>query len=107
MKIDYEYFKGILFVRIKGNLMNNNSCKFSDYLIGTIQKQGIRYLVYNLYDLKNIDETGIKSLELGAKAVADNNGMAYICEVPNHLENKLVNIDKVINELQAVELLNI
>lgn len=106
MRIDYEYFKGILFVRIKGELTIKTSYRLKEYLMDIIKIHGIRYLVYNLFDLKSLDNEGIKSMESIVKAIEMNKGIAYMCEVPKQFENK-ININNVSNEIGAIEILNI
>ena len=109
MKVDYEYLKGILFVRLKGKLNKHNSDELENYLIPVILRKGIKYIVFNLYDLASIDNRGIHVLETGLRAVEANNGTAYMCEVPNNLNELLsvTKINKVISELKAIELFNI
>lgn len=109
LEINYEYIKGVLFVRVNGKLTKNNSYKLRNYLPNVIMKHGIKYMVYNFYNLEDIDETGVNTLLCGIKAIEDNKGNVYMCEVPKKLENKLnkININNSLNELSVVELFNI
>ena len=101
LRINSEYVKGILFVRIEGNLNRRNSYKLKNYLIPAILKHRIKFLVYNLYNLNDIDMVGKKALEQSA--------MALICEVPPKLNEffQNVNITKTSNELTAIKTINI
>ena len=46
LKINLEYRKGILFVRLKGNLNKNTAPKFMEYTLPIIEDYGIKYMVY-------------------------------------------------------------
>ena len=109
LKIDSEYSKGILFVRIKGNLNRTTSPKLNNFLIPAILKHKIKYLVYNLYNLDNIDNTGVRALEKCSKAIKANHGLSLICEIPKNLEINLKNItiEKTSNELTAINRVSI
>ncbi len=109
LKINSEYRKGILFVRIKGNLNRRTSCKLNNFLIPAILKHKIKYLVYNLYNLDNIDNIGINALEKSARAIEVNHGISLICEIPENLEANFKNMDikTTANELTAIKLINI
>ena len=108
-KINLEYVKGILFVRLKGNLNKKTSQKIYNYLVPVIMKYGIKYIVYNLYELETIDDMGIKSFNYTKSAVQSNQGIIYICELPESLKNEFVatDIDIIKNELSAMELIKL
>ncbi len=105
LKIDSEYSKGILFVRIKGNLNRRTSFKLNNFLVPAILKHKIKYLVYNLYNLDNIDNIGLNALEKGSRAIKANQGLSLICEIPKTLEEsfKNIKIEKTLNELTAIK----
>lgn len=109
LKINSEYVKGILFVRIEGNLNRRNSYQLNNYLIPVILKHRIKFLVYNLYNLENIDMVGKSALEKCAKAIDANKGTSLICEVPEKLELDFnnINILQTTNELTAIKEMNI
>ncbi len=105
LKIDSEYSKGILFVRLKGNLNRRTSFKLNNFLVPAILKHKIKYLVYNLYNLDNIDNIGLNALEKGSRAISANQGLSLICEIPKTLEEnfKNIKIEKTLNELTAIK----
>ena len=109
LKLDLEYIKGILFIRLKGELTRKTSYKLNNYLIPIIKAYGIKYIVYNLYELKKLDENGITSLKKSALAILNNHGIIYLCEIPINLEKKLNSVffTKVLNETKAIELCNL
>lgn len=109
LKIDSEYVKGILFVRIKGNLNRHTAAKLNNFLLPAILKHKIKFLVYNLYNLDNIDYIGVRALEKCSKAINANNGLSLICEIPQSLELGLKNlkIERTLNELTAINRVSI
>lgn len=99
-----EYRKGILFIRLKGNLTKNTYKSLNSYLLPVIKNQGIKYIVYNLGNVSVIDNFGTKSIEAGIMAVKRNHGNGLICNSRN-LFNPCFKI--VDNELSALETLTI
>ena len=48
LKMDMEYSKGILFVRLDGFLNRKTTYKINKYLLAILLDNKIKYLVYNL-----------------------------------------------------------
>lgn len=109
LKMDLEYSKGILFVRLEGQLNRNTSYKINNYLIPVILKHKIRYLVYNLYNLQDIDETGIDAFLNTKEAIKNNKGIICLCEVSNKLNKKIskLKIIKTESELTAFDIIEV
>ena len=107
LKINSEYIKGILFVRIDGNLNRRNSHKLNNFLVPAVLKHKIKFLVYNLYNLNNIDIVGKDALLKGARAIDANNGISLMCEVPNNLDLNDLDINRTKNELTAIDMIKI
>lgn len=96
LKINMEYRKGILFVRLKGWLNEITINDFDKVLTDFIQKQGIKYIVFNLQKLERMDIYGKRGLVKILKMVKDNQGLGYLCgkriindECFNYLDNEL------------------
>ena len=62
LKMNLEYDKGILFVRLDGVLNRSTSYKVNNYLVPVLLKHKIKYLVYNFYFLEDIDDNGLDAL---------------------------------------------
>lgn len=109
LKMDLEYNKGILFVRLEGNLTRRSSYKLNNYLVPVILKHKIKYLVYNMYLLEGIDESGLDALLNTKCAIRTNKGKICLCEVSESLEKsmKRLRIKKTANELTALELIEV
>jgi anti-anti-sigma factor len=108
-KLELEYKNGILFARLKGILNRKNSYKINNYLVPVILKHKIKYLVYNFYNLEDIDEDGIDALLNSEEAIKTNKGVMYICEVNKRLERKLKHFRarKFDNELTCMKLIEV
>lgn len=109
LKMDLEYNKGILFVRLEGNLTRRSSYKLNNYLVPVILKHKIKYLVYNMYLLDGIDESGLDALLNTKCAIRSNKGKICLCEVSKELDKamKRLRIKKTANELTALELIEV
>ena len=109
LKMDMEYSKGILFVRLDGALNRKTTYKINNCLLTIIVKYKVKYLVYNLYNLTDIDEDGVDALLNTKDAIKQNDGLIYICEVSKML-NKAINklrIKKIDNELVAYKVIEV
>ncbi len=107
--MDLEYNKGILFARLSGNLSKKGSYKLNNYLVPVLLKHKIKYLVYNLYDLDDIDESGLDALLNTKCAIKANKGKIFICEVPKEFNKEIrkLRIKETSSELTALSLINV
>lgn len=107
--MDLEFNQGILFARLDGKLNRSTSYKINNYLIPVLLKHKIKYLVFNLYQLKNIDETGLDALLNAKYAIKNNKGLIYLCEVNKTLNKQIhkLHIRKTKSELSALKLLEV
>lgn len=107
--MDLEYNKGILFARLRGNLSRKGSYKLNNYLVPVILKHKIKFLVYNLFDLTDIDESGLDALLNTKCAIKANKGKIFLCEVPKELNKDIrkLRIKETTNELTALELMQV
>jgi anti-anti-sigma factor len=107
--MDLEYRKGVLFVRLDGNLTRKNTYKLNNYLTPVLLKHRIKFLVYNLFSVLTVDESGIDSLLRTKHAIKNNHGSIYLCEVPKHLkkEVKRLRIKETDSELSALDILKV
>jgi len=100
-----EYNKGILFVRLKGNLNHELSYKINTHLVPKILKQKIKYLVFNLYEVNDVDSFGLDALLNTKCAIRANKGKICLCEVSKKLSKIMSNIkmQNVENEVKAFD----
>ncbi len=109
LKVDMEYDKGILYVRLKGVLERKVCYKINNYIVPAVLKHRIKYLVFNLLELKDIDESGLDSLLNTKCAIRTNKGKICLCEVSDSLSVKIKRLRMKVasNELAANRLINI
>lgn len=109
LKIDMEYEKGILYVRLKGSLERKVCYKINNYVVPVILKHKIKYLVFNLFELKDLDESGLDALLNTKCAIRTNKGKICLCEVSDELRKKIKSLRLKVasNELAAGRLINI
>lgn len=107
--MDLEYCKGVLFVRLDGNLTRRNTYRINNYLAPVVAKHRIKYLVYNLFSVLKIDDAGIDAILRTKHAIKNNHGSIYLCEVPEHLrkEIKRLRMKETQSELTALNLLKV
>ena len=107
LNLNIEYNKGILFVRLNGNLDRTSSYKINKYLIPVILKQKIKYLVYNFSNLESLDEDGKDALLNTESAIQTNKGKLYISNVNNNLLKQInkMHIKKIEKENDSFNLM--
>ena len=105
--MDMEYKKPILFVRFHGKLSRKNNHKINNYLISVLKKHQIKYLVCNLWELEEIDISGMEAL-FNLKCIMKSlKGKMFLCNIHSRIEAYLkpLKIKHIDNEFLAVELL--
>ena len=67
-------------------------------------EQGIKYIVFNFYEVDDIDEFGLDALLNVKCAIKTNKGKMCLCEISDYISKKirLLNINKVKNEVSAL-----
>lgn len=109
LKVDMEYEKGILYVRLNGVLDRKACYKINNYIVPVVLKHKIKYLVFNLFLLKDIDEAGLDSLLNTKCAIRSNKGKICLCEVSDEMKIKIKRLRMQVasNEIAANRLINI
>ena len=99
LKINTEFRKGIMFIRVNGNLNKEN--------IDNIDCNDFKYVVFNLDNLLSIDSYSINYIiNYNDKKIKDN-GKLIICDSKNILVNNLFKdrIPIIDNEIKAFNIL--
>ncbi len=111
LEIDIQPLRGILFVRLKGNLDRRNTAKLNSEVVKFLKRVGIKNIVFNINDLEYMDRYGEKALINSFKICQGNKGQTLICIDDN--KKRLIKSDylfskvKIVNdELAAVNLIN-
>ena len=113
LDIDMEIRKGIMFIRLAGCLNSNTISKFNDDVERLLIDNGIRDIVLNLSNLKDIDGYGINTLLESYQVCKSNHGNTIICNINNLIKDKMHKsklfnyIFEVDSEIDAMKLINI
>ena len=96
LKTNMEFSKGILFIRLKGDL-NKNTIK------GIIDKD-FKYIVLNIDNMYSIDSYSIDYINKLYKIINNTSGKMVICDKFNISRKLLENIPKINKEYDAFKL---
>lgn len=96
LKTNMEFSKGILFIRLKGDL-NKNTIK------GIIDRD-FKYIVLNIDNMYSIDSYSINYINKLYKKLEDTSGKMIICDKFNVSRKLLKNIPKIDKEYDAFKL---
>ena len=104
LKINLEFRKGVLFVRLKGSL-NDIDC-LSD-IDNTISNMGFKYIVLNLNEIRCITSNSINYILNYNDKILNSNGKLILCEEDNLISTYLFKnkIPYVNSEIQAFDLI--
>lgn len=96
LKTNMEFSKGILFIRLKGDL-NKNTIK------GLIDRD-FKYIVLNIDNMYSIDSYSINYLNKLYKVIEETRGKMIICDKFNISRKLLKDIPKIDKEYDAFKL---
>lgn len=108
-----EFRKGILFVRLRGDLNKNTISKLNKKVTNIVKRNGIHNVVFNFSNLKSIDIKGINAIFYNYELCKKNKGKSLICGNNDNIRGKLkksrlVNyVYETTDELNAMRILNI
>ena len=105
LDINFEFRKGVLFIRLGGILDRNTVHKLKTEVTEMIRDNGIRNVVFNLSNLKSIDMKGINNLLYNYE---------LICGIDNPMVRHRINNTRLLkymmetsNELSAINIINL
>lgn len=114
LSVDFEYRRGILFLRLNGVLNKSTSFVLDDALKSICDRAGIKFLLINFEKISSIDNYGINTLINGYNKYFKNRGKLMACGFNNRLisdikekSNLLSYVSIVKNELSAFNVVNI
>lgn len=90
LDINYEFRKGILFVRLCGELTKDTSYQLQTEITDMIQDNGITNVVFNISQLIFIDEVGMNDLHYNLELCQKNHGNVLFCQPNKHIEESLL-----------------
>lgn len=103
LKINYEFRKGIFFLRLIGELNKNNYLKNDDIISEIIKINKFKYIVINTNYLEKIDMTGLNYILKICNMIKESNSNIVICD-KSKMINKLFNynIPNIESELEVL-----
>ncbi len=111
LDIEIESKRGILFVRLSGNLERTSVDKLNREVINLLKQVGIKNIVFNLKELQTIDKYGINALLNSLKICENNHGKSFIClsdtdNLFSSFRGLIKRFSLISDELAAVHLIN-
>ena len=114
LDINMQFHKGVLFIRLKGELNENTVNKLSNEVTNFIKENGIGNTVYNIEKLNQIDYYGIKALLNNYDISKKNNGKSLVCGMQDGLVKHRIKNSRLLNymyetsdELSAINMINL
>ena len=92
LEINMECRKGILFVRLSGELTKETVETLNKNVTELVKKAGIRNIVFNIENLISIDMKGISTLFYNYELCKNNKGKSMLCGVERTIvKQKIIN----------------
>ena len=114
LEINMEYRKGILFVRMSGELTKDTVFYLNEEVTKRIEENGISNVVFNVEDLTTIDIKGIHALFYNYEICHKNHGKTLLCGMNNHLVKHRIQNSRLLkymyetsDELAALHIMNL
>ncbi len=112
LNVGTEFRKGILFVRLKGDLNKDTIYKLNKRVTNVVKKSGIKNIVFNFEKLRSIDIKGINSIFYNYELCKKNKGRSLLCGNNDKIRKKLKSsrlinyVYEISDELAAIKILN-
>lgn len=114
LEVQTEIRKGILFIRLKGQLNKDTVHTLEHEVTDLVKDNGISNIVFNLEHLDSIDIKGINALYYNYELVTRNEGKSMLCNLKNSLVRHRINNSRLLNymnetsdELTALTMINL
>lgn len=114
LEINMECRRGILFVRLEGELVKETVEKLNHEVTELVKEAGIRNIVFNIERLSAIDMKGISTLFYNYELCKNNKGKSMLCGVDKTaVKQKILNsrilkyMSETSDELSACRLFEI
>lgn len=110
--MNFEFRKGILFIRFPGYLNRANVLEFKQRIDSFLFENGIRYFVFNFEHVQRIDEFAMNMIEENYQKVLSYQGRVLFCLNPKVAlsmkhDRLLQNKEIISNEIGAFQCIQI
>ncbi len=103
LKTILEFRKGILFVRLIGELSKYTTKQLQLEVTDIMIQNGIQNVVFNLEQLQNIDMKGMNILLYHYEICKKQNGKCYICNIIDEQIYQKLKKHRILNYLQEMD----
>ena len=103
LDINFEFRRGILFIRLRGILTKNTIGDFDSMVTTLIRDNGIRNVVFNVSNLSKIDLKGISRLFYNYELCKKNRGVSLLCCVDNSSVHDKIETSRLFNYMVDVD----
>jgi anti-anti-sigma factor len=84
LDVNFEFRRGILFIRLCGELTKKTINDFDGLVTTLIRDNGIRNVVFNVSNLSRIDLKGVSRLFYNYELCKKNRGVSLLCCTQNN-----------------------
>ncbi len=98
-----EFRKGILFVRLNGELSKQTVSVLQSEVTDMILQNGIQNVVFNMEQLKDIDMKGMSYLLYHYEICNNRKGSCYICNITNAGVYMKLKKNRILNYLHEMD----
>lgn len=103
LDINFEFRRGILFIRLKGILTKKTINDFDSLVTTLIRDNGIRNVVFNVSNLSKIDLKGISRLFYNYELCKKNRGVSLLCCVDNRSVHDKIESSRLFKYMVGVD----
>lgn len=103
MKINTEYRKGIIFLRLSGTLNKRTALNLEDKVNELVIDDELTNIVINLNNVKKIDMKGISTLYHIYETIKKYKGNTLICVNENENLKKVLKREKILNYISDID----
>lgn len=98
LEYSFVFKKGILFIRLKGDINESTSNIIKDEIDPLIEENGIKNVVLNVSEINSIDNHGIATIYNCYTRLNRKNSSISLCSIPLSLRRKFDFLLKYIKE---------
>lgn len=88
LKIEQEVSRGIMFIRLMGNLNKNSFSSFGKVINNLLYKQGMQYFVIDLYDI-NLEDNIFLNIQNKLVEIFLSSGKVVLCGIDDKNKGKI------------------
>lgn len=89
LEVIEEISKGIMFIRLEGELTKTNFYKLTDSINYLLYEQGVLAYVFNLENINSLDHNLVSILQNKLTEIFLSCGSVALCGVSKHLKKKI------------------